>query len=86
MLKDLEQVVRETQKNFPKGNFKDKDYIKKIIRIMYAVDQYIRQNIPHNYVNDSESNKLLNLMSKFHTKQLKKIMLKNGWLRGITSV
>ena len=81
LIKDLTKEVHLEQKQFPKGDYKDLDYVKKIINLMYLLDQKVRSKLVSNFLeNNIDNARLIATMDQFHTAQMKKILQEHGWV------
>ena len=78
-IKILTEKVEMEQEFFPKGDYENVDYIKKIINHMYLIDQEVRLALIKEFDN-KKVQPLINFMDKFHTNKMKKILDKQGWI------
>lgn len=76
-IKNLTKEIYLEQKNFPQGDYKDLHFVKKIINLMYLLDQKVRSALINDFTNNT---KLVSSMDKFHTDKIKEILKEHGWI------
>jgi hypothetical protein len=78
-LANIEQQLIDHQKNLPKGDIKQIDYIKTLIDYMYSFDQEFRKSAIH-HLNDQRWRLVIQASDALHTSKMKEILKEWGWV------